>query len=92
MELSASGAQLTVSLASAERPAWCAAPDALLTAALLSPDGIYQMNETLTGLVDTSDNMGELFLTEEGLRIVYETPLRPPQPRQLPIPAALPAG
>ena len=72
MELSASGAQLTVSLASAERPAWCAAPDALLTAALLSPDGIYQMNETLTGLVDTSDNMGELFLTEEGLRIVYE--------------------
>ena len=30
------------------------------------------MNETLTGLVDTSDNMGELFLTEEGLRIVYE--------------------
>ena len=58
MELSASGAQLTVSLASTERPAWCAAPDALLTAALLSPDGIYQMNETLTGLVDTSDNMG----------------------------------
>lgn len=72
LELSVSGTQLTFALLPANQPAWCSEPDALLTAALLSPDGIYQMNESLTGLVDTSDNMGELYLTSDELRVVYE--------------------
>lgn len=72
LELLTSGAQMTASFASTELPAWCSEPDVLLTVALLSPDGIYQMNEALTGLVDTSDNMGELYLTQEGVRAVYE--------------------
>ena len=36
------------------------------------PDGIYQLNEMLTGLVDTSDNMGEIYLDEKELHVVLE--------------------
>lgn len=43
-----------------------------MAALLLAPDGIYQMNETLVGLVDTSDNMGECYLDQNGLRLVFE--------------------
>lgn len=71
-ELSATGKNLSVILNPVPAPEWCADPMQLLTAALLAPDGIYQMNETLVGLVDTSDNMGEIYLTEKELRLVFE--------------------
>lgn len=48
------------------------ATDPIVSAILLMPDGIFQMNEALTGLVDTSDNMGELHLTDKELHIVLE--------------------
>lgn len=44
----------------------------IVSAILLMPDGIFQMNEALTGLVDTSDNMGELHLTDTELHMVLE--------------------
>lgn len=71
-EFSATGQNLSITLTPAQLPGWCADPDPLLTAALLAPDGIYQMNETLVGLVDTSDNMGEIYLTETELHMVFE--------------------
>lgn len=71
-ELSATGGNLSITLTPIQTPDWCADPGPLLTAALLAPDGIYQMNETLVGLVDTSDNMGEIYLTEKQLHLVFE--------------------
>lgn len=71
-ELSASGGELSIVFQPTEQPKWCSDPEPLLTAAFLSPDGIYQMNESLVGLVDTSDNMGEIYLTEHELRLVFE--------------------
>lgn len=71
-ELSATGGNLSITLKPTELLDWCVSPAPLLTAALLVPDGIYQMNETLEGLVDTSDNMGEIYLTETELHMVFE--------------------
>ena len=71
-ELSVTGANLDLRFESAPVPAWCAEGGSLVTAAILVPDGIYQMNETLVGLVDTSDNVGELYLEENQLRMVAE--------------------
>ena len=53
-------------------PAWSVIPDRIIDAIALCPDGIYQMNEVLTGLVDTSDNLGEIYLDEHELRFVIE--------------------
>ena len=47
-------------------------PCKVLDALTLFPDGIYQMNEMLTGLVDTSNNMGEVYLNTGELHIVTE--------------------
>ena len=71
-ELSASGENLSIVFQPTEHPKWCSDPEPFLTAAFLSPDGIYQMNESLVGLVDTSDNMGEIYLHENELRLVFE--------------------
>lgn len=71
-ELSVTGRNLSITLTPVEPEDWCIDPSPLLTAALLAPDGIYQMNETLTGLVDTSDNMGEIYLTRTELHLVFE--------------------
>ncbi len=49
-----------------QKPEWCSQPDRFLAALLLAPDGIYQMNETLVGLVDTSDNMGSAIWIRTG--------------------------
>mgnify|MGYP000917666032 CR=1 FL=1 len=71
-ELSATGDKITVQARPTQKPEWCSQPDRFLAALLLAPDGIYQMNETLVGLVDTSDNMGECYLDQNGLRLVFE--------------------
>ena len=47
-------------------------PGKILDALTLIPDGIYQMNEMLTGLVDTSDNLGEVYLDENELHVIIE--------------------
>ena len=47
-------------------------PDKIVTLLLLAPDGICQMNEVLTGLVDTSDNLGELHMDGREFRMVFE--------------------
>ena len=39
---------------------------------ILVPDGIYQMNELFSGLVDTSDNLGEVYLDKKELHFVIE--------------------
>lgn len=75
-ELSKSGHRLEVRMEAcgAGEPAagGCVAPDRLLSALLLSPDGICQMNESIDGMVDTSDNLGEVYLREDALEIVLE--------------------
>lgn len=71
-ELSVTGANLNIRFESVSRPDWCAEGDRFVTAAVLIPDGIYQMNESLVGLVDTSDNVGEMYLEENQLRMVAE--------------------
>lgn len=47
-------------------------PEAVIDAMLLVPDGIFQMNEMFSGLVDTSDNLGEIYLDEHELHFVIE--------------------
>lgn len=71
-EFSATGDRLQLKLEETPAPDWCASAQTVITAALLAPDGIYQMNESLVGLVDTSDNMGELYLDDGQLRMVFE--------------------
>lgn len=44
----------------------------LVQAILLMPDGIYQMNEAFEGIVDTSDNLGEIYLQDGMLHFVLE--------------------
>lgn len=43
-----------------------------LTMILLSPDGIWEMNPDMEHLVNSSDNLGELYLDEKGYRLIYE--------------------
>lgn len=71
-ELSATGENLLIQWESATLPATCYDVEPLLNAVFLSPDGIAQMNESLVGLVDTSDNLGELTLKDGALRLVFE--------------------
>lgn len=44
----------------------------IISALTIMPDGIIQMNELLTGLVDTSTNMGEIHFKDGTLQIVHE--------------------
>ena len=39
---------------------------------MFSPDNIFEMNSDMENLVSSSDNMGELYLTDGMLHIVYE--------------------
>lgn len=71
-ELSKTADDVTVTLERAEPARHCVDPSAVLSVLTLFPDGIFQMNETLEGLVDTSSNMGEIYLNEEELHIVTE--------------------
>ena len=56
----------------AQAEPWGVVPPKVLDAIALCPDGIYQMNELLTGLVDTSDNLGEVYLDQNELHLVIE--------------------
>lgn len=71
-ELAATAQQVVVSLEPAQPAEQCARPGSVITALTLIPDGIYQMNEVLTGLVDTSDNLGEVYLEPSQLHCVLE--------------------
>ena len=74
-ELAGTGENLRVSLETLNAGFECetaAKPEKIVSALLLIPDGIYQMNEVLTGLVDTSDNLGEVYLDGEDFHAVLE--------------------
>ena len=71
-EFAVTGGNLTLTLEPTDCPDGCAPVQTLLDGVFLTPDGIFQMNEALVGLVDTSDNLGELYLTRKGLRMVLE--------------------
>ncbi len=71
-ELALTADGVTVKLEPAEPASLGALPDRVLDALTLAPDGICQMNEALTGLVDTSDNLGEVYLEGEQLHLVLE--------------------
>ena len=71
-ELAETANNVMVSLEPTEAPAWGIKPARVIHAMALCPDGIYQMNEMLTGLVDTSDNVGEVYLDEHELHFVIE--------------------
>lgn len=71
-ELAVTGPRLKVGIEPAEPPTGCVHAGPIVSAMTLIPDGIFQMDETLEGLVDTSDNLGEARLDEEGLRLVLE--------------------
>lgn len=71
-ELAATAQQVVVSLEPAQPAEQCARPGSVITALTLIPDGIHQMNEVLTGLVDTSDNLGEVYLDPGQLHCVLE--------------------
>ena len=71
-EMSVTAESICVMLEEKEGTQTAAVPEKVLTALTSFPDGIYQMNEMLTGLVDTSNNMGEVYLNGEQLHIVTE--------------------
>lgn len=71
-ELAATADNVSVSLTPAEADPLGARPGPILNAITLIPDGILQMNEVLTGLVDTSDNLGEIYLNPQGLFLILE--------------------
>lgn len=71
-ELTETSSNVIMSLAPAAAPVWGVVPTRIMDALALCPDGIYQMNEMLTGLVDTSDNLGEVYLDEHELHLVIE--------------------
>ncbi len=71
-ELAETANNVKVTLEPTEAPAWGIHPTRVLNAIALCPDGIYQMNEMLTGLVDTSDNLGEIYLDQHELHLVLE--------------------
>lgn len=71
-ELAETGDALSLSLAPGEPAERGALPGPVVTALILAPDGIFQMNEQLTGLVDTSVNLGEVYGSPRELRMVFE--------------------
>ena len=71
-ELPGSAEGLQITLTDAERPERCVAAGPILTALSLLPDGVCQMNELFEGQVDTSCNLGELYLREDCLHTVTE--------------------
>ncbi|MCD8145860.1 MAG: beta-Ala-His dipeptidase [Clostridiales bacterium] len=77
-EMPVTGERLKVTFAPAEAPRRGTVPGPVLDALTLLPDGIFQMDEAIPGQVDTSDNLGEVYLDEDGLRVVTE--IRSAQP------------
>ena len=71
-ELAETANRVNVTFMPIEAPAWGIKPGRIINAMALCPDGIYQMNEMLTGLVDTSDNVGEIYLDQHELHFVIE--------------------
>ena len=71
-ELAETSTNVTMEMKPVQAPAWGIMPARVINALALCPDGIYQMNEMLTGLVDTSDNVGEVYLDEHELHLVAE--------------------
>lgn len=72
-ELAATAESVKVTLEPAEETAVRGVlPGKVIDALTLVPDGIFQMNEVLTGLVDTSDNLGEVYLEGDQLHLVLE--------------------
>lgn len=71
-ELAATGEHIKIAFEPVEPEGQGVEPDKIISAMVLIPDGIYQMNELLTGLVDTSDNLGEMYLEDEELHFVLE--------------------
>ena len=47
-------------------------PSPVLSALSLIPDGIHQMSEVFEGIVETSDNLGEVYLDDKELHLVLE--------------------
>lgn len=71
-ELAVTADSVSVTLSSAEAERWCVEPGPVLDVLIFIPDGIFQMNEALEGLVDTSNNLGEVYLSREELHLVTE--------------------
>lgn len=71
-ELAVTGDRLRVVLEPAQPARRGVIPGKVIDAMSLIPDGIFQMNEALTGLVDTSDNLGEVYLEGDELHLVLE--------------------
>ena len=71
-ELAETANHVIVSLEPTQADNWGILPARVIDALALCPDGIYQMNEMLTGLVDTSDSVGEIYLDEHELHLVAE--------------------
>lgn len=71
-EHAVTGNNLKISLEPVTAEAWGVTPKSVINAMILVPDGIFQMNEMFDGLVDTSDNLGEVYLDAQELHIVIE--------------------
>lgn len=71
-EMAVTGEAISVSLTPTEAEDWCVEPGRVIDAIIMTPDGIFQMNEALEGLVDTSNNLGEIYLDRETLHFVTE--------------------
>lgn len=71
-ELQETSAALKLTVSEAKKAKTSVSPSKIVTLLIVAPDGICQMNEVLTGLVDTSDNMGELHMDDKEFRIEFE--------------------
>lgn len=71
-EFAVTGSGLQITYEKTGRAELCSMPGPVIHAVLLAPDGIFQMNEQLVGLVDTSLNLGELYLNERELHMIFE--------------------
>ncbi|MGN1266435.1 MAG: beta-Ala-His dipeptidase [Dorea sp.] len=64
--------KISITLKPANAAPWGVISDSVINVMLFVPDGIYQMNELFTGLVDTSNNLGEIYLNDRELHLVTE--------------------
>lgn len=71
-ELSVTADKVKVKLEPTETAPIGSDPQNIISAMVLVPDGIFQMNEMLPGQVDTSDNLGEVYLDEKELHFALE--------------------
>ncbi len=71
-EMARTGDSVAIGFAPVDAPDWSVAPEKVLDALALCPDGVFQMNEMFDGLVDPSDNLGEIYLDENELHFVIE--------------------